>query len=117
MIHLISRAKLMDNTHNKNQLIQLLSSIFRKCDIIVEQCDNDAGTSIVRQALAVAETGSVEVRADDADVLVMLVHHSSSTNHYIFVTTSKGSYDVRKIREAFPGKKWRYLLLSCLFWL
>ena len=97
MIHLTSRAKFMDNTHNKNQLIQLLASTFRKCDIIAEQCDNDAGPSIVRQALAVTEDGSIEVRADDADVLVMLVLHSSSTNHSIFVTTSKGSYDVRKI--------------------
>ena len=92
----------MDNTHNKNQLIQLLSSIFRKCDIIVEQCDNDAGTSIVRQALAVAETGSVEVRADDADVLVMLVHHRPSTTHSIFATTSKGSYDVRNDPRSSP---------------
>ena len=97
MIYLTSRAKFIDKTHNKNQLIPLRSSTFRKCDIIVEQCDNVADTSIVRQALAAAEDGSVEVRAEDADVLVMLVHHSSSTNHYIFVTTSKGSYDVRKI--------------------
>jgi hypothetical protein len=100
MMHLTTRAKFTDNTRNKSQLIHLLSSTFRKCQIIVEQCDNDADTSIVREALAAAADDSVEVRAEDADVLVMLVHHSSSTNHPLFLTTSKGSYDVRKIREA-----------------
>ncbi|KAG7255643.1 hypothetical protein CRUP_008469 [Coryphaenoides rupestris] len=93
MIHLTPRAKFMDNTHNKSELIHLLSSTFRKRQITVEQCDNDADTSIVRAALAAAADDSVEVRAEDADVLVMLVHHSSSTNHPLFLTTSKGSYD------------------------
>jgi len=51
----------MDNTHNKSELIHLLSSTFRKCQITVEQCDNDADTSIVRAALAAATDDSVEV--------------------------------------------------------
>lgn len=41
-----------------------------------------------------------QVRAEDADVLVMLVHHSPGTKHPLFFSTSKGSYDVRKIRVA-----------------
>ena len=80
MIHLTTKAKFLDNTHNKSQLI-LLSSTFLKYHIIVKQCDNDADTSIVREALAAAADDSVEVQAEDADVLVMLVHHSSNTNH------------------------------------
>ena len=115
MIHLTPKAKFMDNTHNKSQLIQLLSSTFRKCAINVEQCDNDADTSIVRQALAAAVGGSVEVRAEDTDVLVMLVHHTSITNHPIFLTTSRGSYDVKKIRDALPERKRKYLLFCHAF--
>ncbi|KAI3378566.1 hypothetical protein SNEBB_000964 [Seison nebaliae] len=61
MIHLTQRAKFMDNTHNKSELINLLSSTFRKRQITVEQCDNDADTSIVRAALAAATVDSVEV--------------------------------------------------------
>jgi len=61
MIHLTPKAKFMDNTHNKSELIHLLSSTFRKCQITVEQCDNDADTSIVRAALAAATDDSVEV--------------------------------------------------------
>ncbi|KAK1904773.1 putative protein YsfB [Dissostichus eleginoides] len=72
MIHWTPRAKFLDNTNNKSELIHLLSSTFRKHNITVEQCDNDADTSIVREALATATDDSVEVRAEDADVLVML---------------------------------------------
>jgi len=55
------------------------------------------------------------VRAEDADVLIMLVHHSSSTNHPLFLTTSKGSYDVRRIREALSERQRRYLLFTHAF--
>ena len=55
------RVKFLDNTHNKSELIHLPSSTFRKHHITVEQCDNDADTSIVREALAAASDCSVEV--------------------------------------------------------
>ena len=115
MIHLKTREKFLDNMHNKSQLILLLSSTFRKYQIIVEQCDNDADTSIVREALAAATEESVEVRAEDADVLAMLVNHSSSTNFLVFLTTSKDSYDVRKIRDALCERNRSYLLFCHAF--
>ncbi|KAG0723030.1 hypothetical protein GWK47_043402 [Chionoecetes opilio] len=115
MIHVTPRAKIMDNTHNKSELIHLLSSTFWKRQITVVQCDNDADTSIVRATLAAATEDSVEVQAEDADMLIMLVHHSSSTNHPLFLTTSKGSYDVRRIREALSERQEALpALLSCL---
>ena len=80
----------------------------------MEQCDNDADTSIVREALAAATDESVEVRAEDIDVLAMLVHHSSSTHFSVFLTTSN-SYDVRKIRDALCERKRRYLLFCHAF--
>ena len=45
----------------------------------------------------------------------MLVHHSSSTNHPLFLTTSKGSYDVGRIREALSERQRRYLLFCHAF--
>ncbi|CAL8280130.1 unnamed protein product [Arctogadus glacialis] len=55
-------------------------------------------------ALNEAIESSVEVRAEDTDVLVMLVHHRA--NHPVFLTTAKDtSYDVGKIREALPESK------------
>ena len=61
MIHLTPRAKFMDNTHNKSELIHLLSLTFQKYQITVVQCDNDADSSIVRVALTDATDDSVEV--------------------------------------------------------
>ena len=61
MIHLTPRAKFLDNTHNKSEVIHLLSSAFQKHQITVELCDNDADISIVRAALAAAIDDSVEV--------------------------------------------------------
>ena len=61
MVHWTPRAKFLDNTRNKCELIHLLTSTFRKYHITVEQCDNDADTSIVRQALAAASDCYVEV--------------------------------------------------------
>jgi len=57
----------------------------------------------------------LQVRAEDADVLIMLVHHCSSTNHPLFLTTSKGSYDVRRIRECLSERQRRYLLFCHAF--
>ena len=51
----------MDNTHNKNKLIYLLSLTFRKYQITVVQCDNDADTSNVRVTLTDATDDSVGV--------------------------------------------------------
>ena len=54
MMHLTPREKFMDNTHNKSELINLISSTLQKHQITVVQCDNDADTSIVRAALVAA---------------------------------------------------------------
>ena len=61
MVHWTPRAKFLDDTRNKHELIHLLSSTFQKHHITVEQCDNDADTSIVREALAAALGCNVEV--------------------------------------------------------
>ena len=71
MIHLKPREKLMGNTRNKSELMHLLSLVFMEHQIIVEQCDNDADTSIVKAALADATDWSVEVS--------IIVHQKSIT--------------------------------------
>ena len=60
----------------------------------MEQWENMADTSIVREALVAVSYCSVEVRAEDADVLVP---HSSGSHHPLLLTTSNASYDVGKI--------------------
>ena len=56
-----------------------------------------------------------QVWAEDADVLIMLIHHSSYTNHPLFFTTSKGSYDDRRIQESLSERQRLYLLFCHAF--
>ena len=72
VVHWTPRAKFLDNTHNKSELIHLLSSTFRKHDITVEQCDNDADTLIVREALAAASDCYVEVSNICVSIFLLL---------------------------------------------
>ena len=134
MIHLTPRVKFMDNTHNKSELIYLLSLTFRKYQITVVQCDNDTDTSIVRVTLTDATDDSVEVStffylqlfawlliltgagrkcrfADNARWCII----AQNTKHPLFFTTSKGSYDVKMIREALSERQRRYLLFCHTF--
>ena len=55
------------------------------------------------------------MRAEDADILIMLVHHCSSTNNPLFLTTSKGSYNVMRIQEALSERQKHYLLFCHAF--
>ena len=56
------------------------------------------------------------MRAEDTDVLAMLVHHGSSTSHPIFLTTSStGTYDIREIQQGLSERQRRYLLFCHAF--
>ena len=46
MVHRAPKAKFLDNTNNKSELINLQSSAFGKHNIIVDQCDNDADLTV-----------------------------------------------------------------------
>uniref|UniRef100_UPI00358E3900 uncharacterized protein n=1 Tax=Myxine glutinosa TaxID=7769 RepID=UPI00358E3900 len=106
---LVPREKFLDNKSNKTQLIRLLAETFGRNGISVQECPDDADTSIVRAALDEARESPVEVRAEDTDIMVLLIHHAA--DHPIFLTTAKDtSYDVGKIREALPERYRKYLI-------
>ena len=82
---------------------------FGRNGISVKECPDDADTSFVRAALDEARESHVEVRAEDTDIMVLLIHHAA--DHPIFLTTAKEtSYDVGKIREALPDRYRKYLI-------
>ena len=76
---------------------------------------DDADTLIVKQALVEARNGDVEVRAEDTDVLCMIVHHLNLTSNDIHFTTKTGSYSTRSIRNTLPAKELEVLLLAHSF--
>ena len=104
---IVPREKFLDNKNNKAQLILLLAETFQRGRISVQLL---WWCWLVSAALNEATESSVEVRAEDTDVLVMVVHHRA--NHPVFLTTAKDtSYDVAKIREALP-ERYRHTLYS-----
>ena len=106
---IIQREKFLDNKSNKIQLIRLLAETFGRNGISVKECPDDADTSFVRAALDEARESRVEVKAEDTDIMVLLIHHAA--DHPIFLTTAKEtSYDVGKIREALPDRYRKYLI-------
>ena len=58
----------------------------------------------------------MEVRAEDADVLIMLVHHYEQEKHHIIIfTTLTGSYCVKEIVQSLTYEKRKYLLFCHSF--
>ena len=85
---LIPREKFLDNKNNKAQFILLLSEIFFKNGISVEQYHGDhADIDIIRAALDEAKGSTVEMRAHGMDIMVLLIHHAS--DHPILLTTAR----------------------------
>ena len=64
----------------------------------VVRCSHDADTQIVKAAVEYAHECPVEVKAEDTDISVMLVHHGANTKNANFLTNSKGvSYNLKQI--------------------
>jgi len=55
-----------------------------------------------------------QVQAEDADLLTLLIHHYSNTNHPLYFSILKSSFDAKNIREVFTERQRHYLLFSIL---
>ena len=111
----MTRARFLANPHNKTELIKLLKEKMLTNGIRVVVAADDADTLIVKQALVEARNGDVEVRAEDTDVLCMIIHHLTLTSNDIHFTTKTGSYSTRSIRNALPAEELTVLLLAHSF--
>ena len=84
---------------------------FRESNIQCITCRDDADTTVVANGLDLAEKTPVSVKAEDTDILALLIHHfDNKIHHKIFFTTSDGSYDIDLIRQKIPSSKLKYLL-------
>ena len=70
-----SKERFLSNTHNKSQLISLLSDFLTRDGQVVHICKGDADTKIVATALVLANESNIIAIADDTDVATMLLHH------------------------------------------
>ena len=111
-----TKEKFLSNGNNKKELISFLRDAFERVNIDTVCCRDDADTSIVASALQNSLSGTVEVRAEDADVLILLIHHFDQKRHTdILFTTTKGSFSVQSVVEQLSLRQKRYLLFCHSF--
>ena len=95
----VTKKKLLVNSNNKKGLIDLICEVFFDNGIRVIKANDDADTLIAREALNLAFVNKIEVRAEDTDVLCLLVHHFNPEHHkdIIFSTKSDSYYSIQTI--------------------
>ena len=96
---IISKKRLLDNLHNKAELINLLSKTFLDNGICFHQARDDADTLIVRTTLDLSVNCPITARAEDTDILVLLVHQCKDYQNPIYLATGSGTYKVQDIRN------------------
>lgn len=88
-----NQSDFLSNSHNKGELISMMSVQFRDAGMVVHQADGDADTLIVSTALGQLDAGhSVVVVSTDTDVLAMLIGRAQVKNqelHVLHPGTSK----------------------------
>ena len=93
-----TKEKFLSNGSNKTELISKLVEELRNARSLTVCCKDDTDTDVVKQCLEHFLKGTVEVRAEDADILIMLTHHYHwDKHHLITVTISNGSYCITEI--------------------
>ena len=96
---------------NKSQLIKLLAVLFRRNGIHVEVAERDADASVTSAAIKRVCNDDVVVRAEDTDILCLLVHHYDAAEHRkLYFSTHQGDFAVHDICNNLDPRQ-RQLLL------
>ena len=69
------------NTRNKNQLIRALLVQLRELGILTYQSQGDADTFIVKRALPEATHSTIDVVAEDTDILILFIEHLNNSKN------------------------------------
>ena len=101
---------LFSNSKNKHELIKLLSNVFTEHGIEVHVATDDADTMLASKALNLSFNEDVEVKAEDTDILCLLIHHFTENHNEIVMTTRNGSHSISKIVNALDANIKRILL-------
>ena len=75
-----TKEKFLSNGSNKTELISKLVEELRNERILTLRCRDDVDTDVMKQCLEHSVTAAVEVRAEDADILIMLTLITIWTN-------------------------------------
>ena len=98
MIPYTTKEKFISNSSNKSALVSMISTKLSSSNISSICCRDDADTTIVKESLQYSLLGNVGVVAEDADILIILIHHLDINIHKeIRILASKGHYRVNEI--------------------
>ena len=70
---------------------------------------------VASKALNLSFTEDVEVKAEDTDILCLLIHHFTENHNEIVMTTRNGSHSISKIVNALDANIKRILLFVYSF--
>ena len=86
----------LSNSSNKSALVPMILLKLSVSNISSICCRDDAYTTIVKESLQYFLLGDVGFVAEDADILIILMHHFDINIHKeIRIITSKGNYSVK----------------------
>ena len=85
-----SRELFLSNPSNKDQLIKMLASAFKKEGFLTDQSDGDADVLIVEKGLSYAKAGrNVVITADDTDIFILMMYHWKDGMGEMYFSTDK----------------------------
>ena len=98
MIPYTTKEKFLSNSSNKSALVSMISTKLSVSNISSICRRYDADPTIVKESLQYSLLGNVGVVAEDADILIIMIHHFGINMHKeIRILTPKGYYSVNEI--------------------
>ena len=71
--------------------------------------------SIKIDCLSILTAFNLQVRAEDIDILIILVFHCQSATHEIYFVTNQGTFNVKQIHGKLTAAQKKYLLFVHAF--
>ena len=109
----------LSNTTNKQNFIYLLGTKLQASGCIVLHAEEDADRLIVDTAVTSSLNQSTILVADDTDVLVLLIHHATTTSQGLFMQKSKmtskknGSvWDILQVKQELGEDVCKHILFA-----
>ena len=117
MIPYTTKEKFLPNSSNKSVLMSMISTKLSVSNISNICCRDDADTTIVKESLQYSLLGNVGVVAEDADILIILIHHFDDINIHkeIRILTSEGHYSGNEIVNNLTPDEKLWILLCHSF--
>ena len=109
----------LQSTHNKQQIIRLITEELRqrKCNVI--QAEDDADVEIAKAAVTMAQFKSTTVIGEDTDLLVLLLYYTNIDKSYDIYLRSdiikNNFYDIKTIKDILGKEICQYLLFLHAF--